>query len=96
MSDYFRVLGGNEAVEILDKDPEQVLFPLASFMNQFGISWEELRSEAMSGRLVATGTKVSGGFDNVAISAAAAMRWLSHPKTPKQFRERVSGRKPIQ
>ena len=86
---YFRKLDPKEAGDLVGADPYSALFPIPSFMTQFGLSWDELHAELLSGRMVAEGRKKGDGYDNIAISAGALADWMANAKTPPHLLNRV-------
>lgn len=83
----FQELDPAEAVRRLEQDPESLMFPLASFCLQFGLSEIEFRTEAISGRLEVCGVQSPNGFTDCAVSAGALARWLANPNTPQKHRD---------
>jgi hypothetical protein len=72
--DDFRVLKPEETVGM---DLADLWFPLGQFAEQFGLTERELMTELRSGRLVATGREVPGGWAGLAVSGRATVNWLS-------------------
>jgi hypothetical protein len=92
-------LTGPAAASQFQQDPFSISFPIGSFLTQFGLTPDEFRSEAASGRLVASATAAKPNtFNNVGrrivyhdlhVTAGHLLLWLSNPDTPKYLVERI-------
>ncbi len=78
----FRRMTADQAVAAMYEAPETVLFPILSFLAQFGLGWGELRSELIAGRIVAYGKPNGSDYSDITISAQATLDWLRNPNTP--------------
>jgi hypothetical protein len=70
-------LSPEEAARLMGEKPDEVYLRLRQFIEDFGLTGEELLGELRSGRLKARGRPTEGGYDSVAVSMTDAIRWLS-------------------
>lgn len=82
-------LTGTEAVELLKEHSEALVFPIAEFPLNFGISQKELLKELQAGRLIARGERVGDDLRNIHIPANSVVSWWANPKTPPRLLEKV-------
>ena len=82
-------LDGPIAANMMDKDPESVVFTPGDMILNFGFTKDELLAELRAGRLVAKGRRTPYGFADLNISAGAFCRWLNDDNAPKDLRERL-------
>ncbi len=97
---FMHSASGAEAAKKLSEDEEAVVFPIAEFVTQFGLTSEEWRVEVYAGRLVVSGRPTATGMDNICITAKALLDWAVHPDTQphlvKKMQDGVDGRGEIQ
>ena len=88
----FETLAPEEALQRADREGWAALvFPLAKFCLQFGLSEAEVRREAAAGRLVVHGfADGRGGYQDCHISAQDYLRWQVNPATPKRLTQKVA------
>ncbi len=98
----FHRLSAKQAADLVKRSPESVVFTLATFMLNFGLTEEELIAELRAGRLVAAGDPTAGGYENICISVTAFLDWATNENTPEalvtkalNFSKRRAGRRLI-
>jgi hypothetical protein len=57
-------------------DPHRIIVGLAELPSSLGLSQEELLDELRSGRLVAEGQRIAGGYQRVGVAGDELVRWL--------------------
>ncbi len=78
-----------KAGELFWTAPGEVLIKVSDFVTFFEMTPDELFSELRAGRLVACGTPVDDGYEDVTISAKSFLDWMGNVETPEHLAARV-------
>jgi hypothetical protein len=73
----YYTLAPAEAAKRAEEDPDNVYIGLSELMRGFGITFEELRPDLVSGKLVAVGDPTDGGYRNVSFRVSDVVRWMA-------------------
>ena len=82
---------GKEAGDLMAADKDAVLFPINSFLTQFGLTWDELHVELRAGRIVASAVPEGKGYIDITISAKALLDWIGNVDSPPHLVDKVMG-----
>lgn len=90
MSDYEQLSAEECVRRITSGKGSTVFFRVPDdFVLQFGFTADELLGELRSGRLLAQGEPVDGGYRDPVVSFDSLIAWTRHPETPPALIERM-------
>jgi hypothetical protein len=77
-----KTLSSEDALRLLDNDPDNLWIPLKQLMREWKLTPGELLKELQSGRLIASAACKNPTFDEIVVSATHAIDWMAHRHDP--------------